>query len=191
MRGLWWWVLLSDRTGVPSVTCTRAFGGGQSCQAVLCIALLSPACGGDFRTRIRVIRHLPHGAQSCVAACAGGHLPSLPGEVVEVAERLDREERGRGQENRYRRRRGAAVHSLACCWSRSWSAGRARGCHQLQWLMIVAWSLLHRLHTGVLYLGCCYRCYSCLRLVLEVWCLSRQSLSFFVSAAVDAGIGHT
>ncbi len=52
------------------------------------VGSICPACGVDFHSRIRVCRHLRHGASACVLACANGLLPVFsPGEVLAADER--------------------------------------------------------------------------------------------------------
>ena len=63
-----------------------------------------PVCSGDYRTRIRVIRHLLHGTAACVQACIDGAMPVLPNDLVEEADRLDRATRAS------RRRAGLRDH---------------------------------------------------------------------------------
>ena len=41
-----------------------------------CIGSICPACGVDFHTWTRAVRHLVHGARACVEACASGALPA-------------------------------------------------------------------------------------------------------------------
>ena len=48
-----------------------------------------PVCGGDFRSRVRLIRRLVHGAAACVAACAKGLLPRLDPQRIAEADQHD------------------------------------------------------------------------------------------------------
>ncbi len=50
-----------------------------------CIGSKCPACGVEFHTWHRAVRHLVHGAKACVAACAAGELPLHSPELVEAA----------------------------------------------------------------------------------------------------------
>ena len=58
-----------------------------------CVSQVCPACGADFRSRIRVLRHLAHGAADCMAACIGGSLPRHTEEEIAAADERDRLER--------------------------------------------------------------------------------------------------
>ncbi len=58
-----------------------------------CVASTCPACGSDFRSRIRALRHLVHGARSCVEACGPASLQPCNPFEVEAADERDRRER--------------------------------------------------------------------------------------------------
>ncbi len=58
-----------------------------------CLSCICPALGGDFRSRIRALRALPHGAQGCVAACRDGLLPVHAPELAAAADERDPIER--------------------------------------------------------------------------------------------------
>ena len=48
-----------------------------------------PACGGDFRSRLRVLKHLERGASACQAALASGRLPVFSAEAIAAADATD------------------------------------------------------------------------------------------------------
>ncbi len=54
-----------------------------------------PVCGGDYRSRVRLVRHLVHGSAACVAACAAGVLPVLDPQRVAEADECDRSARAK------------------------------------------------------------------------------------------------
>ena len=57
------------------------------------VGTVCPVCGTEFQSRIRVCRHLRHGASACVSACASGLLPAFPAEEIRAADERDRLER--------------------------------------------------------------------------------------------------
>ena len=54
-----------------------------------------PVCSDDYRSRIRVIRHMLHGTAACVAACKAGDVPVPDPCLVAEADRLDQASRAR------------------------------------------------------------------------------------------------
>ncbi len=52
-----------------------------------------PTCLVDFRSRVRLLRHLTHGGVLCVAAVRDGLLPPADPEAVTAANELDRLDR--------------------------------------------------------------------------------------------------
>jgi hypothetical protein len=68
-----------------------------------------PGCGTDFRSRIRTIRHLVHGARRCVDLCQSGGMAPLPIGVVGEAVAVDRLARARRLSAGYRDHAGPPV----------------------------------------------------------------------------------
>ncbi len=68
--------------------CSRYLG-----EVACCVTSTCPACGGDFRSCIRALRHLVHGASSCVAAWDGDFLAVCDPPLVEAADERDRIDR--------------------------------------------------------------------------------------------------
>jgi hypothetical protein len=68
-----------------------------------------PDCGTDFRSRIRAVRHLVHGARRCVVLCQSGSMAPLPIAVVEEADAVDRLARARRRSAGYRDHAGPPV----------------------------------------------------------------------------------
>ncbi len=73
----------------------RAHGNDGSWRLARSCAVGSvcPFCNVDVHNRIRLCRHLRHGAAKCVAASSSGLLPAQPPEEVEAANDRDRLER--------------------------------------------------------------------------------------------------
>ncbi len=70
----------------------RAHGcNGASLQARRAVVgSCCPSCHVEFHSRLRLLRHLVHGARYCVEACTPGALPALAPELVAVADEADR-----------------------------------------------------------------------------------------------------
>ncbi len=66
---------------------------------------MCPACGMNFRSRLKVCRHLRHGAAACVLACSSGLLPAFSEEEIRAADERDPLERAA--------RRRAGVRDMA------------------------------------------------------------------------------
>jgi hypothetical protein len=78
-------------------------GGPAAVVAQAVVGCVCPCCGGNFRSRTRLLRHMVHGARACIDAAAC--LPPLPAEVIEAAAVEDRAARAG------RRKRGMRDHS--------------------------------------------------------------------------------
>lgn len=86
----------SGRSQAPSLCCFGQVAGTRwgSASMPLASAARRPwswhqVCGNDFRTRVRAMHHLGWGPDSCRPALREGRLPTLPAEVVAVANRAD------------------------------------------------------------------------------------------------------
>ncbi len=66
---------------------------------------ICPVCSSDFRSRIRLVRHLVHGSRRCVAESKAGRLPVLAPCIVAEADAADRARRAT--------RRKAGTHDVA------------------------------------------------------------------------------
>ena len=73
----------------------RAHGGDGPTRLVRSVVVgpICPACGVNFHSRLRVCRHLRHGAAACVLACASGQLPVFSEAEILAADERDRLER--------------------------------------------------------------------------------------------------
>ena len=72
------------------------------------VGSLCPTCGGEFRTRVRLLRHAAHGANACVAAVQAGLLPPLPAATVAAANAADKLSRAAGRKSGQRDHAGLA-----------------------------------------------------------------------------------
>ncbi len=76
----------------------RGDGGAAARVKTVVVGTTRPTCKADFRSRFGLLRHMVHGASTCVAAAA--LLPALPEEELYLANEQDRRDRAS------RRRRG-------------------------------------------------------------------------------------
>ncbi len=70
----------------------RAHGfTGTAARARECVGSVCLVCGGEFLARLRLLRHLAHGAAACVGAVLNVQLLSLAPDEVAAANESDRD----------------------------------------------------------------------------------------------------